>query len=287
MKKMNRFFIVTNKTKDPDFKFTYEIADYLNKLGFTCITQDIHEDLRYTKFRYTNCDTIPEDLDCIIVLGGDGTLIQASRDLHTRNVPMLGVNIGTLGFLTDVEKDNIFEALTAIIQQNYEIDSRMMIEGKVYRNGELIYENTALNDIVINRNGTLRVIDFDVYVNGEFLNNYSADGVIIATATGSTGYSLSAGGPIVQPNAEMMMITPICPHTLNKRSIILSDNDTIEIVMSDNKGLKEERVASFDGELFCKTISGDRIVITKSKYKAEFIKTSKLSFLQRISTKLR
>ncbi len=283
---MHKFYIVTNKVKDPDFSFTREIAAYLKGMGLECEYQDIDEDLKYTRYRYTNADKIPEDVDCIIVLGGDGTLIQASRDLNKKNIPMLGVNIGTLGFLTDVDKDNIYSALAAIIRKEYEIDSRMMLHGTVYRNGEMIYDNTALNDIVINRCGTLKVIDFDVYVNGEFLNSYSADGVIIATATGSTAYSLSAGGPIVHPNAEMMMITPICPHTLNKRSIILSNNDTIEIVMSDNKGLKEERVASFDGELFCKMVTGDKIVIKKSEHKADFIKTNKLSFLQLISKKM-
>lgn len=283
---MKKFYIVTNKVKDPDFTFTYEIKNYLNNMGMECICQDINEDLKYTKYRYTNADKIPDDIECIIVLGGDGTLIQASRDLSRKNIPMLGVNIGTLGFLTDVDKDNIYEALASLIRNQYELDSRMMVTGQVFRNGELIYENTALNDIVINRCGTLRVIDFDILVNGEFLNSYSADGVIISTATGSTAYSLSAGGPIVQPNAEMMMITPVCPHTLNKRSIILDRNDVIEIIMSDNKGLKEERVASFDGELFCKMVTGDKIVIKRSESKINLIKTNKLSFLQLIRTKM-
>ncbi len=283
---MKKFFIVTNKVKDPDFKFTYEIMNYLNNMGMECTCQDKDEDLKYTRYRYTNADKIPDDIECVLVLGGDGTLIQAARDLAKKDIPMLGVNIGTLGFLTDVDKDNIYEALGNIIRGQYELDSRMMIHGEVYRNGELIYENTALNDIVINRCGTLRVIDFDIMVNGEFLSSYSADGVIVSTATGSTAYSLSAGGPIVQPNAEMMMITPVCPHTLNKRSIILDRNDVIEIVMSDNKGLKEERVASFDGELFCKMVTGDKIVIRRADSKVNLIKTNKLSFLQLIRTKM-
>ena len=208
------------------------------------------------------------------------------RDINKKNLPMFGVNLGTLGFLTATEKDTIYPALASLIKGEYEIDSRMMLQGCVYRNDELIYKNTALNDIVINRCGILRVIDFDLYVNDEYLNSYSADGVIIATSTGSTAYSLSAGGPIVQPNAELMMITPICPHTLNKRSIILGADDKIVIEMSDNKGLQEERVASFDGELFCKMITGDKIVITRAEHKASFIKTNKLSFLQIIREKM-
>ena len=220
------------------------------------------------------------------MLGGDGTLIQAARDLHMRNIPLLGVNIGTLGFLTDIEKDNLYTALASVIRGDYEYDARMMLKGEVYRDGELIYENTALNDITINRNGILRVIDFDVFVNNEYLNSYSADGVIVSTATGSTAYSLSAGGPIVQPNAEILMITPICPHTLNKRSIVLGADNTIEIIMSDNKRLEEERVASFDGELFCKVITGDKLVITRLENKVRLIKTSKQSFLQILRKKM-
>ncbi len=283
---MKNFYIVTNKVKDPDHIFTNEIMDYLNSIGMNCQCQDLSEDVKYTKYRYTNADKVPKDTDCVIVLGGDGTLIQAARDINKLNIPILGVNIGTLGFLTDTEKDSIYPALASYIRGEYELDTRMMLEGKVYRDDELIYENTALNDIVINRVGTLRTIDFNINVNDEYLNSYSADGVIVATPTGSTAYSLSAGGPIVHPNAELMMITPVCPHTLNKRSIIFGPDDRIVIEMSDNKGLSEERVASFDGELFCKMVTGDKLVITRATNKAEFIKTNKLSFLQILRKKM-
>lgn len=280
------FYIITNSAKDPDHALTTRIMSYLKEQGMQCNCQDPKEDVRGTKYRYTNADLISDDTDCIIVLGGDGTLIQAARDLNRKDIPLLGVNIGTLGFLTDADMNSVYEAIDLVIQGKYEIDSRMMLEGRVYRDGNLIYENTALNDIVINRCGILRVIDFDIQVNGEYLNSYSADGVIVATATGSTAYSLSAGGPIVQPNAQMMMVTPICPHTLNKRSIIFGADDEIMIRMSDNKGLEEERVASFDGELFCKVITGDQIIVTRSKQVSKFIKTNKLSFLQRIRNKM-
>ena len=127
---------------------------------------------------------------------------------------------------------------------------------------------------------------FDIYVNDQYLSSYSADGVIVSTATGSTAYSLSAGGPIIQPNAELMMLTPICPHTLNKRSIVFGAKDTITIVMSDNKRVLEERIATYDGEKFYNVITDDKIVITKSDKVSSFIKTNKDSFLQRIREKL-
>lgn len=284
---MDKFFIITNKSKDPDFSYTKEIKEYIQSKGKECHCQNFDEEIDKSKYRYTNPDLIPDDIDCAIVLGGDGTIIQTARELNKKNIPMLGVNLGTLGFLADAEKDTLFAAIDSVIAGKYEIDHRMMLDGKVFRNGELIYENTALNDVVINRCGTLRIIDFNIFVNDEYLNSYSADGIIVATATGSTAYSLSAGGPIVQPNAELLLITPICPHTLNTRSIILGADDVIEIQMSDNKGIDEERMASFDGELFFKVITGDKIVITRAKNTAPFIKTNKVSFLQIIRKKMK
>lgn len=283
---MDNFYVVANQAKDPDMTVAYEIMNYLISKGRHCQCQSFDEDLDYTQYRYTNADKVPEGVECIIVLGGDGTLIQAARDLKKLDLPLWGINIGTLGFLTDAEKESMYQAMDSLMADDYVVDRRMMLEGQVYRNGELIYYNTALNDIVINRNGSLRVIDFDIYVNGEYLSSYSADGVIVSTPTGSTAYSLSAGGPIVKPQAEILLITPVCPHTLNKRSIVLGRDDEIVIVMSDNKGLSEQRVASYDGELFCNMVTGDKIVIKRAEQKISFIKTNKLSFLQLIREKL-
>ena len=210
---------------------------------------------------------MPDDTECIIVLGGDGTLIQAARDLNSKNIPLLGVNIGTLGYLTDTDMNTVYDTLESLINDCYEID-------------------VALNDVVLSRRGILRVIDFDIYVNGEYLNSFAADGVIVSTPTGSTAYSLSAGGPIVQPNAHLIMITPICAHTLTQRSIIFEQNDEIVIQMNDNKKLSEERVATYDGESYCNVITGDRVVITRSDKTARLIKTSRISFLERIRNKM-
>lgn len=283
---MENFYIITNKVKDPLGEATSHIMSFLKANGKNCSCQEPQMKSAHTAYRYTNANLVPAHTDCIIVLGGDGTLLQAARDLNCKNIPLMGVNIGTLGFLTDTDMSSVDSALMNIFKGAYEIDSRMLLNGQVYRESEVIYENTALNDIVINRCGSLRVIDFDVLVNDEYLSSYSADGVIVSTATGSTAYSLSAGGPIIQPNAQLMMVTPICPHTLNKRSIIFGAEDKIIIEMSDNKRLSEERIVSFDGELFCQVVTGDRIVITKSEKVSQFIKTNKASFLQRVRDKM-
>lgn len=284
---MDKFFIITNKVKDEKFEFTYEVINYIEKKGGKCAMQSPDVSLKNTKYQYTNAELIPSDTECAIVLGGDGTLIQAARDLHDMNIPLLGINIGTLGFLTDIEKEDTFKAIDALFEDRYFIDERMMLEGNAYNIAEEhIYSNVALNDIVINRNGALRVIDFKIYVNEEFFNSYTADGVIISTPTGSTAYNLSAGGPIVEPGAKLIVITPVCPHSLNKSSIILGANDKIVIEMCDNKGVEEERVASFDGELHCNLVSGDRVEIKMAKVHTQLVRTQQRSILQTISKKM-
>lgn len=285
---MRNFYIVANKDKDPDGVNENIVAGILKELGAYCRCQDfiVQEEAKEKGYRYTNPDYVPDDTECVIILGGDGTLIQAAIDLNKKNLPMLGINIGTMGFLTDTDMSTARETLANVVNDRYEIDLRMMLDGSIYRDGEVIYKNIALNDIVINRCGSLRVIDFDVSVNDEYLSSYSADGVIVATATGSTAYSLSAGGPILQPNAKLIMVTPICPHTLNKSSIIFGAEDTIIIEMKNNKTSSEERIASFDGERSFQVITGDRIVIKKSDRVSKFVKTNKTSFLQRVREKM-
>ena len=280
---MKTFYIVTNQSKDSELKYTNSIITYLNEHGAHGIYDEAACRVEGTKYCYTNAGLVPDGVDCIIVLGGDGTLIQAARDLNEKNIPLLGVNIGTLGYLTDTDMNTVYDTLDSLIKDNYEVDTRMMLDGKIYRGDSVIYEDVALNDVVLSRRGILRVIDFDIYVNGEYLNSFAADGVIVSTATGSTAYSLSAGGPIVQPNARLIMITPICAHTLTQRSIIFGQDDEIVIQMNDNKKLSDERVATYDGESYCQVVTGDRVVITRSD---KMIKTSKISFLERIRNKM-
>ena len=292
---MKSFYIVTNKSKDPDGIFTYSIRDYLLGMGARCSCNIDNSDVIDSN-NYTDINSIPKDIDCIIVLGGDGTLIQAARELNSLNLPFLGVNIGTLGYLTDTDRNTVFETLDSILEDDYEYDTRMMLDGEIYSGNKLEFKDIALNDIVISRNGALRIIGFEIFVNGEYLNKYNADGVIVSTATGSTAYSLSAGGPIIQPNAKLILITPICPHSLNQRSLIFGADDVIKIKMCIDKSsdykkassLKSdnERVATFDGESYCALSDEDEIIIKQSDKVSRLIKTSKISFLERIRNKM-
>ena len=224
----------------------------------------------------------------MLVLGGDGTVLEAVREQRNRKIPLIGVNLGTLGFLTQIEHSDLEMALDRLIAGDYKQESRMMIQGTVHFAQGHTEQATALNDIAITRSGSLKIIRLRIYVNGLFLNEYHADGVIVTTPTGSTGYNLSAGGPIVEPAAQLLMLTPICPHTLNQRSIILSAEDEIAIEIPPvRENLSQMVEVCFDGAGTRALSTGDRIVIQRSGECAEFIQLSEVSFLETLHQKMK
>ena len=284
---MDRFYIIPNSAKDPELTFSNRIIAYLEKHGARCHVQKITEKME-GPYHYTDPEGIPQDTQCIIVLGGDGTLLQAARDVVHLDIPLLGINLGTLGFLAEVDKNSVYPALNRLLSDDYELEDRMMLEGKIYRGEELIGKDIALNDIVIGREGHLRVIRFKNYVNDAYMNSYNADGIIISTPTGSTGYSLSAGGPIVSPNAAMTIMTPIAPHTLNTRSIIFPAQDVITVEIGKGRHCDcEKGIASFDGDTFIPMVTGDCIQIRQADVKTKILKLNHLSFVEVLRRKMR
>ncbi len=278
---MDRFYVISNSMKDPEGKIAKEIKAYLNFRGKQCIIQERQGKESLRSYKYTNANLIPDDTECILVVGGDGTLLQAARDMIERNIPLLGVNKGTLGSLALKPFGGIR------IDDNVVIEDRMMLEGCAYSHKKKLLQDFALNDIVIARSGRLQIIDFNIYVNGEFLRSYSADGIIISTPTGSTGYSLSAGGPIVSPEASLILLTPIAPHTLNTRSIVLpADAEiTVELLHGHTAGW-DEAAASFDGDTCVKLGIGDCIRIYRSSRMTRLIKINNISFLEVLRNKM-
>mgnify|MGYP000968736827 CR=1 FL=1 len=284
---MDKFFIIANRQKDKELKTARKVEAYLNSKGKSCILREETSEQKARSNHYTDVEKIPKDVECIIVIGGDGTLLQAARDVVNRQIPLLGINMGTLGYLAEIDRSSIDGALNHLMLDEYTIEKRMMLNGKVYHKEELIAEDVALNDIVIGRDGPLHVTRFHNYVNGEFLNSYTADGIIIATATGSTGYSLSAGGPIVSPTASMLVLTPICPHTLNSRSIVFSGEDHIRIeIGKGRRGDTDEACATFDGDAIFPLKTGDYVEIKKSREVTRILKINQVSFLEVLRNKL-
>lgn len=285
---MDKFYVITNRQKDKDFHITREIQEFIEENGKTCILSEKDCD------GYIIPESIPRKMDCGIVLGGDGTLIRAARELKNYNIPLLGINLGTLGYLTEVELQDYKEALTDLFQKEPVIEERMMMTGDISgpdpagtptadRLG-----NTAMNDIVVTRDGALRVVRFNIYVNGELLNNYEADGVIISTPTGTTGYNLSAGGPIVEPTASMFVITPICSHALNTSSIVLSSEDVIEIEIAAGKyDTIEHASVTFDGADTVPLVTGNKVSVRKAEETTKLVKLSRESFMKTMRSKMK
>lgn len=276
---MKHFLLITNQLKDPESSYTDKIAGYLKEHGAKadCVTGH----------QLAQIEKIPEGIECAIVLGGDGTLLKAARDMAEYEIPLIGVNLGTLGYLAEVEIGNIEEALFKLLAGKYSREERMMLAGTVYAKGQQEVRGFALNDIVISRCGSLQILQFDIYVNGRFLNAYSADGIIVATPTGSTGYNMSAGGPIVEPGASLLLLTPICPHTLNTRSIILSPEDEVCIVIPKGRDNTIQTLeANFDGTHKIILRTGDKIVIRKASKTTEILKLNTESFLEVLHKKM-
>lgn len=276
---MKKFMLIMNSIKsDAARDVCSKIKDYIGMKGGSC--QVISG--------YVKRDDIACDTDCAIVLGGDGTLLHASRDLMGMNIPLIGVNFGHLGFLADVEAEAVEDMVDRLMSDDFLIEKRLMLEGTISRNGENIPVASALNDVVIGRSGVMGVLDFKVFVNGIRLNSYKADGIIVATPTGSTAYSMSAGGPLVKPSAQLIVMTPVCPHTLNTRSIVLEGNDIIEIEICQTKPVecKDSAYVYFDGDLATPLSNGDRIIIKKSANSTDIIKLDSRSFLEVLRRKL-
>lgn len=275
---MDNFYIITNRLKDADYSITKQIMRYIKENGKNVVLSQKDEE------GHIIAGTVPEGMDCALVLGGDGTLIRAARELEGRNIPLLGINLGTLGYLTEVELHEFKPALNRLFAASPEIEERMMMQGKI----EGIMEDLAMNDIVVTREGGLRVIHFNISVNGELLNSYQADGVIISTPTGTTGYNLSAGGPIVEPTASMFVITPICSHALNTSSIVLSGEDVIEVEICEGRYGKTEHAAlAFDGVNTISLVTGSKVRIKKAEETARLLKLSKESFMKTMREKMK
>lgn len=287
MLEMNNFCIITNIDKDSEYKTTKLIQEYLVSKGKRCLIA-AEFSTEGTNDEETDVSWIADDTDCVIVLGGDGTIIRAATDLYTKEIPLLGINLGTLGFLAEIERQDIIAALDSLLEEDIQIQKRMMLQGKIIREEQAMYEDYALNDIVIGRSGFSRIISISVYVNDVLVDTYHGDGVIIATPTGSTGYNLSAGGPVVSPSANVIMITPICPHTMSQRSVLVSSDDEITVLVNKSKKTqKEEAIATFDGRMGMELKAGDKIQIKKAEKVTKLIKINQKNFYEILRSKLR
>ena len=239
---------------------------------------------RHINFKETIITDIPPDTEMVVVLGGDGTLISVARMIGDREVPILGVNLGSLGFLTEITLDELCASVERYSTGNYKISERMMLKVAVVRNGEVIEEKRVLNDVVITKGALARIIDLETTINGSYLTTFKGDGLIISTPTGSTGYSLSAHGPILYPELECFVITPICPHTLTNRPIVVASDSLISVEL---KCLKETVFLTLDGQVGIELKCGDEIRVRKSEYQTRLIISDSKDYFEILRTKLK
>ncbi len=286
---MKRFCVITNRDKEDSNRKAVYIQEYLEQKGGKCLILENRRVISEGVLHYTEADKIPEETECVLVLGGDGTMIQAAIDLVHSKLPILGINMGTVGFLTEVEPQNLERALDLMLQDKYTIENRIMLrESSVTptgtRSGKACY---ALNDVVLSKRGDCRLITIKVYINDELADIYRADGLIISTPTGSTGYNLSAGGPVMVPDTEATVITPICAHSLNKRSLVVSAMDRIVLELGQTKDFQEdEAVLVVDGRTVRGLSTGDRLEVLVPEDQTRIVKLSGVSFYKKMRDKL-
>ena len=261
---MKNFLIITNYYKDSEARLTNHIKEYIEKKGGSCSTF------------FSNGET-----------PGEAAPHREDIPENTQGVLVIGVNLGTLGYLCELEEKDVFAAVDKLMKDDYMVEERMMLGGYGIKGGEILPADIALNDVVIHRTGALSVVNLIVYVNGEYLNTFRADGIIISTPTGSTGYNMSAGGPIVDPKAQMMLITPINDHNLSSKSIVISADEEVTVELGKRRSQKDEMVeVSFDGDSKVRLEVGDRFVVRRAEDTAKICKLSSESFLEILRRKM-
>lgn len=235
------------------------------------------------KVRGYQREKIPSRADIIIVFGGDGTLLSVARLVGNKGVPILGVNIGGLGFITEISKDEIFENIEKVLMGKYRLEERIMLSADVYRKRKRIRRYIALNDVVLNKSALSRMFELDIHINKKYVTTFRADGLIVSTPTGSTAHSLSAGGPVLYPTLESFLMTPICPHTLTSRPLVLPDSFTLEAIVKTG----DDVYLTLDGQEGFPLRVKDKLKMKKADYKAKFVRLHDRDYFQILRTKLK
>ncbi len=229
-------------------------------------------------------DELAANVDLLLVLGGDGTMIATARMVGDRDVPVLGINYGSLGYLAEFRIEEMFPALESILERNYRLDRRVMLAVELFRGEEHLTHSRVLNDVVINKSAVARIIEIEAHFNHQFVNSFRADGLIVSTPTGSTAYNLSAGGPVIYPSMNAMVVTPICPFTLSNRPIVVPDDAQIELCL---KTEKEEVALTLDGQIGFPLKMNDRVLIHKSRTTFNIVQPTNRNYFDVLRNKLK
>lgn len=260
-----------------------DIAQFVSAQGCeVSIEQDTAGNTGLTGYSILDVATIGQQCDLVLVVGGDGTMLGIGRQLAQYGVPLIGINQGRLGFITDIAFEGYQAVLGPMLQGKYEEDSRWMMQAQVMRDGHCVFKATAMNDVVVNRGASAGMVELRVEVDGRFVANQRADGLIIASPTGSTAYALSAGGPLLHPSIGGWILVPIAPHTLSNRPIVLSDTGEVAIEIVAGR----DASANFDMQSLASLLHGDRIVVRRSAHQVRFLHPKGWSYFDTLRKKL-
>jgi NAD+ kinase len=281
---MKTISIITNKDKDFGYNHTRILIESVLKRGGK--VKICNEAAAKMKIQGIGCSLqeVVEDTDAIISLGGDGTFLKVARSVYKNEVPILGINLGSLGFLTEVDKNKIDSAVECLFTEKYAIEKRMMLEAVIFRNGDIIGRDLALNDIVISRGALSRILHVKTYINNSYVDTFPGDGLIVSSPTGSTAYSLSAGGPIAEPDLDIIIVTPICPHILYSRSFITSGDRPVKAVVDEN--YEHYAMVTIDGQEGYEVRGGDIIKVKKAKHNINLIRINPRDFFNIVRAKI-
>ena len=280
---MRTYGIITKRNKPEALALTKAMIEWLDERGVRALTD--HEVAEKVGHPYhLERDAIPSQTEILIVLGGDGTLLSVARLKGIESIPVLGINVGGLGFLTETFKEEMFQVLERVIAGDFETDERLMLKATIYREEKVIGQSTVLNDIVINKGALARIIDLETYIDGGYLTTFKADGLILSTPTGSTAYSLAAGGPIVYPSLNSIIMNPICPHTLTNRPLVLPDSIKIKVIL---KSAQQDVHITLDGQVGKPLKAEDVVEAKKAESHINLIRSPHKTYFELLRTKLR
>ncbi len=281
--KIKTIGIIAKDTSEAVINTVKQLADFINKKKCTLIYDKSTEGL-FSDANYVSRETLAKQSDLAIVVGGDGTFLSAVRSLADHNTPVLGINLGRLGFLVDISPNDMLQHLEQIMQGEYVDECRFLLQAQVERDGHIISRADAFNDVVVHIRDVARMIEFETYINGQFVNYQRSDGLVISTPTGSTAYALSSGGPLLHATLDAMVIVPICPHTLTNRPLVINANSKVEVVIGESK--QSTAQITFDGQTTFDVKPGDKIIIQKKKNNIHLIHPASYDYYEILRAKL-
>ena len=262
------------------------LLEFLQKKSYKIMFDQSVEDLfSDSNLNITDRKTLGKECDLAIVVGGDGTFLSAVRSLSDFDIPIMGINLGRLGFLVDISPDDMQQHLEAILAGNYVEERRILLEAQVIRDGHIINEGCALNDVVVHIRDVARMIEFNTYINDQFVNHQRSDGLVVSTPTGSTAYSLSSGGPLLHANLDAIVLVPICPHTLSNRPLVVNADSKVEVIIGD--GRQSTAQVTFDGQTAFDVKPGDKILIRRKTKTVCLIHPENYDYYEILRAKLR